>query len=770
MQYIKDNELLKMNIIEDNSKEKHSPKIHDTINISSNAIYYYTLCNIIDNNYNVPYKIQQQLKTILRCVWHTLCSKIEYPDIVLFNDINKSFKTYLHQTLMQSSMKIISNDQTLMYKAHNEHNTNDTSISSSSYMNKSNDDQHMLNINDLFIKHSKTIINYRTNNVDQNTLLVIQYCLIPKYVYNNIFYINNHNTSDTSISSSSHNDQTLMQSSHMNKANDASIITYNNDAFDKYLYIFKNILLSNNITIRGNLKKDKYERIKAAQSKEEIREITNDYDNQVSDFKNDNIFKIVNYLNYLYYTYTANDQNTNDTSINEDHKMKASYDQTQAYSSCMDDKSNDKANDTSISSSSHNDNQHIINNVLRCLLLRYTNIEDGCSLSLDGTINYSKDVHLSELYKHDENDYRNYISNIYKDIKELMNIISSYDTNNNKANDEYNIKTSNDHNTSDTSIGSSSCIDPHKSCDISNDKANDTSISSYNINDVKQKLKQLLTIFYISIEIYKYQFMHNDLSTYINAYINVLLHDLTNHHIPIDEFINKLINDIINSYKIASIIIDDKDIIELVMKTLSFKKFTFKTKNIYNFIINNISKDIVEQSNITEVYNELIMAGDVCMLFNKLSLTKYNDTSKALLKYPIELLLKIFISNFSDVVGPYTPMILQYLLYGRTEGSDTDKRDYIYNNIVSKKDGIPKNAIDSYADMLACLLCTTNEERYYYILSDEYKPTLIIACTKYIQYMSFSTKKFIKDKANENKLVVKDTYSKFSLDNVIDAL
>ena len=759
MQYIKDNELLKMNIIEDNSKEKHSPKIHDTINISSNAIYYYTLCNIINNNYNVPYKIQQQLKTILRCVWHTLCSKIEYPDIALFNDINKSFKTYLHQTLMQSSMKIISNDQTLMDKA-NDHSTTDTSISSSSYMNKSNDDQHMLNINDLFIKHSKTIINYRTNNVDQNTLLVIQYCLIPKYVYNNIFYINNHNTSDTSISSSSHNDQTLMQSSHMNKANDASIITYNNDAFDKYLYIFKNILLSNNITIRGNLKKDKYERIKAAQSKEEIREITNDYDNQVSDFKNDNIFKIVNYLNYLYYTYTANDHNTSNDKAN---------DQEQISSSCM-----NKANDTSINED-HNvitsyDQTHIINNVLRCLLLRYTNIEDGCSLSLDGTINYSKDVHLSELYKHDENDYRNYISNIYKDIKELMNIISSYDTNNNKANDEYNIKTSNDHNTSDTSIGSSSCIDQHKSCDISNDKANDISISSYNINDVKQKLKQLLTIFYISIEIYKYQFMHNDLSTYINAYINVLLHDLTNHHIPIDEFINKLINDIINSYKIASIIIDDKDIIELVMKTLSFKKFTFKTKNIYNFIINNISKDIVEQSNITEVYNELIMAGDVCMLFNKLSLTKYNDTSKALLKYPIELLLKIFISNFSDVVGPYTPMILQYLLYGRTEGSDTDKRDYIYNNIVSKKDGIPKNAIDSYADMLACLLCTTNEERYYYILSDEYKPTLIIACTKYIQYMSFSTKKFIKDKANENKLVVKDTYSKFSLDNVIDAL
>ena len=382
--------------------------------------------------------------------------------------------------------------------------------------------------------------------------------------------------------------------------------------------------------------------------------------------------------------------------------------------------------------------------MLRCLLLRYTNIEDDCSLSLDGTINYSKDVHLSELYKHDEKDYRNYINNIYKDINKLMNIISSL-SHINISNDQEHMNKAND-----ASISSSSCMD--------------------NINDAKQKLKQLLTIFYISIEIYKYQFMHNDLSTYINAYINVLLHDLTNHHMPIDEFINKLINDIINSYKIASIIIDDKDIIELVMKTLSFKKFTFKTKNIYNFIINNISKDVVEQSNITQVYNELIMSGDVCMLFNKLSLTKYNDTSKALLKYPIELLLKIFISNFSDVVGPYTPMILQYLLYGRTEGSDTDKRDYIYNNIVSKKDGIPKNAIDSYADMLACLLCTTNEERYYYILSDEYKPTLIIACTKYIQYMSFSTKKFIKDKANENKLVVKDTYSKFSLENVIDAL
>lgn len=704
MQYIKDNELLKMNIIEDNSKEKHSPKIHDTINISSNAIYYYTLCNIIDNDYNVPYKIQQQLKTILRCVWHTLCSKVEYPDIALFNDINKSFKTYLQQLSYNTNTNASINEDHKMKASYDQ----TQALQHSSY-NTSN-----ININDLFIKHSKTIINYRTNNVDQNTLLVIQYCLIPKYVYNNIFYINDHNTNDTNI------------------------ITYNDDAFDKYLYIFKNILLSNNITIRGNLKKYKYERIKAAQSKEEIREITNDYDNQVSDFKNDNIFKIVNYLNYLYYTYAANDTSTN-ANINEDHNI-----------------------------TTYNDQTHIINNVLRCLLLRYTNIEDDCSLSLDGTINYSKDVHLSELYKHDEKDYRNYINNIYKDINKLMNIISSYDISN-------------------ASIGSSSCIDKHKSCDTSNDKANEQHIClSYmdkandqtlmqsscmdNINDAKQKLKQLLTIFYISIEIYKYQFMYNDLSTYINAYINVLLHDLTNHHIPIDEFINKLINDIINSYKIASIIIDDKDIIELVMKTLSFKKFTFKTKNIYNFIINNISKDIVEQSNITEVYNELIMAGDVCMLFNKLSLTKYNDTSKALLKYPIELLLKIFISNFSDVVGPYTPMILQYLLYGRTEGSDTDKRDYIYNNIVSKKDGIPKNAIDSYADMLACLLCTTNEERYYYILSDEYKPTLIIACTKYIQYMSFSTKKFIKDKANENKLVVKDTYSKFSLENVIDGL
>lgn len=623
MQYINDNELLKMNIIEDNSKEKHSPKIRDNIIISSNAIYYYVLNNIINNNYEISYKIQQQLKIILRCIWHTLYSRVEYPDINLFNDINKTFKNFISS-----------------------HNDNSKLF------------------NNMFIKNNKAIINYKTNNIDQSTLLLIQYCLIPDYKYNNMFYNSSSDIKTNGSITNKHNDIQNVNSSSEK---------YNTELFDKYLFIFKNILLSNNITLRGNLKKDKLERIKEAQSKEEIKDISDDYDSQVNSFKNNNIFKIVNYLNYLYYT-NINDNSTSDNS---------------QYNPI---------------------NKQTIDKVLRCLLLRYTSIEDNYSLSLDGNINYSKDIHLSELIKHDENDYREYINNIFVSLIKLQNI------------------------------------------------------NSFSENT------RLLTIFYISIAIYKYQFIHNDLSTYINEYINIMLHDLTKHQININEFINKLIDDIINSYKIVSIFKTDSEIIELIKKTVSFNKFTYKTKNIYNYIINNIDKDIIEQSNITQIYNDLLISSEVRILFNKLSVSNYNSISKQLMKYSIETLLKIFVENYIDVTNSYTPIILQYLLYGRTEPSYINRREYIYNNILAKKKNVIKSTLDNYIDIVACLLCVTNEERYYYILEDEYKPNVIISCQKFIPYMDFYTKKFIKNKANEYKVIVKDGYRKFSLENILDKL
>ena len=650
MQYINDNELLKMNIIEDNSKEKHSPKIRDNIIISSNAIYYYVLNNIINNNYEISYKIQQQLKIILRCIWHTLYSRVEYPDINLFNDINKTFKNFISS-----------------------HNDNSKLF------------------NNMFIKNNKAIINYKTNNIDQSTLLLIQYCLIPDYKYNDMFYNSSNNINTNSSITNKHSDNYNVNSSSekqfkssvdIQNVNSSSEKHYNTELFDKYLFIFKNILLSNNITLRGNLKKDKLERIKEAQSKEEIKDISDDYDSQVNSFKNNNIFKIVNYLNYLYYT-NINDNSTSDNS---------------QYNPI---------------------NKQIIDKVLRCLLLRYTSIEDNYSLSLDGNINYSKDIHLSELIKHDENDYREYINNIFVSLIKLQNINSS---------------------------------------------------SEKQLVNSSSEYTRLLTIFYISIAIYKYQFIHNDLSTYINEYINIMLHDLTKHQININEFINKLIDDIINSYKIVSIFKTDSEIIELIKKTVSFNKFTYKTKNIYNYIINNMDKDIVEQSNITQIYNDLLISSEVRILFNKLSVSNYNSISKQLMKYSIETLLKIFVENYIDVTNSYTPIILQYLLYGRTEPSYINRREYIYNNILAKKKNVIKSTLNNYIDIVACLLCVTNEERYYYILDDEYRSYVIISCQKFISYMDFSTKKFIKNKANEYKLIVKDGYRKFSLENILDKL
>jgi len=76
---------------------------------------------------------------------------------------------------------------------------------------------------------------------------------------------------------------------------------YSKIDFDKYLFIFKNILLSININIRARLKEDKELKIREASTDEEKKEIVEEYEKRITNLKNETIFKTVNYLNYQYY-------------------------------------------------------------------------------------------------------------------------------------------------------------------------------------------------------------------------------------------------------------------------------------------------------------------------------------------------------------------------------------------------------------------------------------------------------------------------------------
>lgn len=109
----------------------------------------------------------------------------------------------------------------------------------------------------------------KTKELDSETLAIIQRNLIPVYDYD--------------------------------------IKTMSNDLWDKYLLIFDNILLSENIQHRKILKLKRDEQLKQlSENRDETydqqhQKIMKTYTDEIETLKHDYIFKIVNYLNWLHY-------------------------------------------------------------------------------------------------------------------------------------------------------------------------------------------------------------------------------------------------------------------------------------------------------------------------------------------------------------------------------------------------------------------------------------------------------------------------------------
>ena len=205
-----------MKLTQDNKKKVKSPAISDTFSINTSGVYNYVINALNNKKYDEVYKILNQIKTIIRCVWKTLFTVSRYPDLPYLSKISK-FKQ--------------------------EHKP--------------------------FYDNKVLTITPRTRELDSEVLTILERNLIPPFDYD--------------------------------------IDSFHDELWDKYLLVFDNILLSESIQYRKELKINRDMKLKElAENKDETYDqqynlIISEYDTNIDSLKQQYIFKIVNFLNWLYY-------------------------------------------------------------------------------------------------------------------------------------------------------------------------------------------------------------------------------------------------------------------------------------------------------------------------------------------------------------------------------------------------------------------------------------------------------------------------------------
>ena len=216
MEYIPAEKTMIMSLAQDNKKKVKSPPISHSFSINTDGVYNYIIESLNNKKYEEVYKFLNQLKIVIRCVWKTMYTYSEYPDLAYINKVSKFPQ-------------------------------NHTSI----YGNK------------------VLTVTPRTKELDSEVLAIIQRNLIPSFNYN--------------------------------------INTFSDDLWDVYLLVFKNILLSENIQYRKEIKLNRDAKLKELSEnrddsyEEHHKSIMAEYTEKIDSLKQQYIFKIVNYLNWLHY-------------------------------------------------------------------------------------------------------------------------------------------------------------------------------------------------------------------------------------------------------------------------------------------------------------------------------------------------------------------------------------------------------------------------------------------------------------------------------------
>ena len=281
---------------------------------------------------------------------------------------------------------------------------------------------------------------------------------------------------------------------------------------------------------------------------------------------------------------------------------------------------------------------------------------------------------------------------------------------------------------------------------------NEKDFADYIINHKVNNARDLLEL-YVSIIVYRYQFINHSIIEYDRTYIETMIHYLTDTLPSYEDYINNLVLNIFDNIDILRLLLPiDKFMETIIDKCLN--KFTYKVKPLLDTLSKLYPQDVLQQYGILDRVKQLTDSSEICKLFNKTTGMNYKNIIEQLNNYPPELILECFKNSCLSTYGPYTKYVLQYILtlYPKQKLSE------VINEYFSKVNNINK----SINPLFGLLIVGLEDTSFYEYSTDKIITLLEASNSKPSPYIT----DFIKEKANE-KLINAKGYDKFQLETII---
>ena len=255
---------------------------------------------------------------------------------------------------------------------------------------------------------------------------------------------------------------------------------------------------------------------------------------------------------------------------------------------------------------------------------------------------------------------------------------------------------------------------------------------------------------YIALNIYKYQFITNNITYYIDDYINIMIRELTGHTIALDKYIENLYDNVFDNKLLLNLLETPENMLKKLLERY-FVSTNIKIEKHYELITNNFCNELLQKYNVHERYNRIKHIVEICLLFNKITVNNYVTITNNLNKYSYEELLETFTTRYMKSVFIYTHLILRYII-SINENVNDDIKQVVYDNPL----------IDP--ELLCCFMVVFDDVEYFELSSK--RTTTIIYSLHYIELLSSNMKEFIVNKAKEY-LETATGYIKYNLLDVV---
>lgn len=266
--------------------------------------------------------------------------------------------------------------------------------------------------------------------------------------------------------------------------------------------------------------------------------------------------------------------------------------------------------------------------------------------------------------------------------------------------------------------------------------------------------KRELLELYIAVLIYKYQFLEHSIISYDKAYIDTIIHYLTDTLPTFDEYISKLFTNIYENIPLLRLLIPEDRIMKYILETC-LDKFSYKLKPLYDILCKYFTAETLTKFGITQRVNSLITCGDICKLFNKMSELNYDQVVDKLKAYDSTIIMDCFKSACLSDYGPYTKYVIQYMIT-RFNKQQLDNEIIAY---YSQQTKLTKSVNSLYGLLMAKL----SNSQYFHKSTD--KITTLLEASN--NQPDDNIKSFILSEA-QSRLTKARGYDKFQLENIIE--